>query len=76
MTADRHLSLYDGRRFLGSIIGQEQHFVAKDVAADLLGTFATVKQAAAAIGEADKHSSEQTIGSRPFRKRRGSRHGK
>ena len=51
MTVERHLALYDGQRFLGSIIGCDEQFVARDVAGDPLGVFATVKQASDAISK-------------------------
>jgi hypothetical protein len=60
MTADRHLSLYDGQRFLGTIIERgNKKCVAKNADGRKLGEFASAKAASAAISDAggDKENS-------------------
>jgi hypothetical protein len=53
MKLDRHLSLYDGQRRVGSIVGNDGNFVATDARGAKLGNFATVKQAVDAINKSD-----------------------
>ena len=49
----RHLSLYDGTRFLGTIIVRgDKSCIAKDVNGRELGKFTSIQKASAAIDEA------------------------
>jgi len=50
---NRHLSLYDGQRLVGSIIGNDGSFVAADASGAKLGEFATVQKAVDAINQRD-----------------------
>jgi hypothetical protein len=53
MNPNRHLSLYDGQRRLGSIVGNDGSYVAKDASGKTLGEFATVQKAVDAINKTD-----------------------
>jgi hypothetical protein len=49
MTANRHLSIYDGRDYIGGLIARPGSVDAFDVHGVHLGTFKTIKAASSAI---------------------------